>query len=201
MRDASTPPPDAGTRTAEPVTPQPGEVMPTQRRLAHPPGERYRTPPPRRVQERPDVARALALGLGAGLATATLIAVFHAILSITAGLLAIAILGGWLIGLGVRQGAWSGRPHRPSRAPGALAAGLGLATWVGGLVASWLLSMAILPGSGRSFPERLVATPFLEWVAPQIEPLHFLTLAVITSVAWVASRSPGVEWTDDAGPG
>jgi len=170
-----------------------GEAVPAERRLARAPGERYRTSPTEPFRERPDLWRALALGLVAGVGIAILTAVFHAVLSITSGLIAISLLGGWLIGLGVRTGSWAGRPHPPSRAPLALAAGLGLLTWVAGFVLAWLLSMAILPGSSRSFPDRLAATPFLDWVGPQLGPLDLLTLVLLVGVAWAAAHTSAQE--------
>lgn len=120
-------------------------------------------------------------------------ALLLAVLSITAGLVAIAVLGGWLIGVGVRTGAWRGLAHRPSKAPLALAAFLGAVAWLSGLVLAWIVSMAILPLSSRTFLERIVATPFPEWVAPQLAPLDYLVLAMLVVVAWVTSHTTGLE--------
>lgn len=170
-----------------------GEAIPAQRRLARPPGDRYRTAAPQPVVERPAMRRALALGAAAGLGTALVTGLLHALLSVTAGAIAISVLGGWLIGLGVRTGAWSGRPHRPSRAPLALAASLGLGTWIAGLVLAWLLSMLILPGSSRPFLDRLAATPFLDWLGPQLGPLDLLRLVLLVGVAWVTAHTTALE--------
>jgi hypothetical protein len=189
MSDPSSPTggtPDAGPR-------QTGEAIPAQRRLARPPGDRFRTSAPEPIAERPDLGRAAAMGALAGLGTAAVTALFLAILSITAGLVAISILGGWLVGAGVRTGAWSGRLHRPSRAPLALAAGLGAATWVAGYVLAWLVSMAILPDSVKPYLDRLASTPFPDWVAPQLGALDFLGLALLVVVAWVTAHSGALE--------
>jgi hypothetical protein len=180
-------PPPAESGAPDPGPRPTGEAIPAVRRLARAPGERYRTAPPELILVRPDLWRALALGLAAGLGAALLAAMFHAVLSIT------AVLGGWLIGVGVRTGAWRGRPHRPSRTPLALAAALGIVTWVGGHVLSWLLSMAILPGSSRTLPERVVATPFLDWVGPQLGPLDLVSLLLLVGVAWAAAHSSAQE--------
>src|SRR5918994_7632011 len=83
------------------ASPQTGEALPPERRLARPPGDRYATRSLEPVVHRPDVPRALVLGAAAGLGTAVLTAILHAVLSITAGLVAISVLGGWLIGVGV----------------------------------------------------------------------------------------------------
>ena len=183
----------SGAPEAGPPRPQPGETAAPATRLNRPPSDRYRTPAPEPVLERPALMRALGLGLVAGLGTAAVTALFLAILSITAGLLAIAILGGWLVGAGVRTGAWSGRPHRPSRSPLALAAALGVVTWLAGLVLAWLVSMAILPDSVKPLLDRLTSTPFLEWVSPQLGALDFLGLALLVVVAWVTAHSGALE--------
>ena len=72
--------------------------------------------------------------------------------------LAIAALGGWGIGAVLRQ----------ARAPVLLAVLLGLVAWLLGLVFSWLLAMAILPSSSRTFAERLEGTPFLDWLSAAV---------------------------------
>lgn len=177
----------------EPAAIPGGEAIPAQRRLARPPSDRFRTPAPPPIKERPDLGRATLLGLAGGLAYAIPAALLLAILSITAGLVALAVLGGWLIGVGVRVGAWRGLAHRPSKAPLALGAGLGAVAWLGGLVLAWLVSMLILPGSSMGFLDRLAANPFLDWVVPQLAPLDYLVLAILVAVAWVASHTTDLE--------
>ena len=182
------------TPPAAPTPPTPtGEAIPAERRLARPPGDRFRsaTPPP--IVERPDLVRATLLGAAGGLAYVVPAALLLAILSITAGLVAVAVLGGWLIGYGVRTGAWRGRAHRPSKAPLALAAGLGAAAWLAGLVLAWLVSMAILPASTKGFLDRLGANPFPDWIAPQLSLLDYLVLAVMVAVAWLAAHTTDLE--------
>jgi hypothetical protein len=73
------------------------------------------------------------------------------------GVLAVAVVAGWAIGAALRE----------MRAAPLLAAGMAGAAWVLGLVLTWLLALAILPASSRPFSERLEATPFLDWLAPQ----------------------------------
>lgn len=170
-----------------------GEAIPAQRRLARPPGDRYRTAAPPPIAERPDLGRATLLGLAGALAYVVPAALLLAVLSITAGLVAIAVLGGWLIGVGVRTGAWRGLAHRPSKAPLALAAAIGALAWLAGLVLAWLISQAMLPTSTRPYLDRLAATPFPDWVAPQLAPLDYLVLGVLVVVAWVASHTTDLE--------
>lgn len=184
---------DGAPHGGDPVAPLGGEAIPAQRRLARPPSDRFRTPAPPPITDHPDLGRATLLGLGGALAYVVPAALLLAVLSITAGLVAIAVLGGWLIGVGVRTGAWRGLAHRPSKAPLALAAVLGAVAWLGGLVLAWIVSMAILPLSSRTFLERIVATPFPEWIAPQLAPLDYLVLAMLVIVAWVTAHTTGLE--------
>jgi hypothetical protein len=51
--------------------------------------------------------------------------------------------------------------------------------------------MALLPGSTRSFFERLAATPFLDWLAPQLGPIEILALVVLVGAAAWAARPSG----------
>ncbi len=177
-----------------PARPQPGETIPAARR----PGATgwtfgARADSPAVVVARPDLVRATILGLAAGLLPAVLTALVLAVLSVTVGLIAIAVLGGWLVGLGVRTGAWSGRPHPPSRAPLALAATLGAITWVAGLVLAWIVSMVTLPASSMGVPDRLVANPFLDWLSPQLGPIDLVQLVLLVSLAWVAAHTTDLE--------
>lgn len=171
-----------------PRRPEPGDTRPPS--LAQPPGDRYRSRVP---VEQPlatqTLARAAALGVVAVLGVAIVSALLRSILDINVGLLVLAGAGGWLVGAAVRVGAWSGRRHRASSAPVLLAASFGLLTWVGGLVGAWLVSMAILPASSRTLPERLVDTPFLDWMSPQFSLLEAVELLLLVGVAWFAVRS------------
>jgi hypothetical protein len=111
------------------------------------------------------------------LGTAAAWAVLRGILELGPTVLAAAAIGGWAIGLVLRE----------ARAPVLLAAITGLLAWALGLLFSWLLAMALLPGSSRTFPERLAATPFLDWLAPQLGLLEVLGLILLVGLAaWTA---------------
>jgi hypothetical protein len=175
-------------------SPGPGDVRP--RHLERPPSERYDTAP-RRIRERPDLTRALLLGLGAGAIVAIVAALLRSILDVTTGLLAVAVGGGWLVGAAVRSGAWGGEPHRASVTPELLGAALGALMWVVGLVLAWIVALAILPGSERSLLERLAATPFLDWLGPQVGLADLLSLGLAAALGWLAARSTPVAGPPD----
>ena len=164
----------------------PGDVRP--RHLERPPGERYPTLAPA-IRERPDLVRALILGVLAGVLVAAAAALLRSIVDLTAGLLALAVAGGWAVGAAVRRGAWAGLPHRASAAPEVLGLLLGAATWIAGLALAWLVAMAILPASERSLIERLAGTPFLDWLGPQLGLADVLGLVLAALLGWFGARS------------
>ncbi len=94
------------------------------------------------------------------------------------GVLAVAVVAGWAIGALLWQ----------VRARPALAALIAATTWLLGLVLTWLVSMAILPGSSRTFLERVEATPFLEWQAPQFGVIEALGLVLYVVAALYGAR-------------
>lgn len=119
--------------------------------------------------------------MGLALLTALAWALLRGILELTTGLLAVAAFGGWAIGTSVRTA-----PH--ARPIALIAAG---GSWLAGLVLTWLVAMAILPGSSRTFLERVEHTPFLDWLAPQLGVLDLAGLVLLTGVATYAARPPG----------
>lgn len=144
------------------------------------------------------MGRALAGGAVVAAVLAGLLAIFHAVLWGGLGQTTILVLGAWAIGVTVRGLAWGGAPHRASRAPVAIAALLGAAAWAGAMAAAWLLSLALLPNSVRTFAERIAGTPFTEWIGPQLTPFRFVEGLLIVAIAAFAARSAAVPAGDDA---
>ena len=139
--------------------------------------------------DRPRLGRGSLYGLVAVLVIAGAAALLRGILDLSGGIIALAVGGGWAIGAAVRRGAWGGQLHRPSSGPGIVAAVLGAGCWLTSLVGAWLVSMAILPASSRSLPDRLITTPFLDWLSPQIGLADMLSLLLFIGFAWFGARS------------
>ena len=135
------------------------------------------------------MGRAVVAGVVVGLVVAAAAALLRSILDLTTGLLALAVLGGWGVGAAVRWGAWAGMAHRPSAAPEVLGLVLGALTWLAAMVLAWVVSMAILPGSERSLPDRLLGTPFLDWLGPQLGLAELLALGLAAVLGWFGARS------------
>ncbi len=106
-------------------------------------------------------------------------ALLKGILEFGAGLLGVAVVGGWAIG------ALLGRAH----ANLLLAVAIAALAWVGGLLLTWLLAMAMLPGSSRTFLERVEGTPFLDWLTPQLGLLQVAGLVLYVVAALYGARA------------
>ena len=122
------------------------------------------------------VALAIAVGVLAAIAWAVLKGILE-----FPGVLAVSVVAGWMIGNLVRD----------VRAAPVVATVVALLTWSLGLVLTWVVAMAILPGSSRSFPERLSATPFLDWQAPQFGIIEVAGLALYLLAALYGARGRG----------
>ena len=120
------------------------------------------------------VAEALLVALVAALAWASL----KGILELTLGLLAVAAFGGWAIGAITWQ----------VRANPLLAMAIAAVAWFVGLVCTWLVAMALIPASTRTFFGRLEATPFLEWQSPQFGLVEIAGLLIYVGAALYGAR-------------
>ena len=123
------------------------------------------------------VVEALLVALLAALAWALLKGIFE----LTVGLLAVAALGGWGIGAVLWQ----------VRANPLLAVAIAALAWLAGLVGTWLLAMALLPASARTFLERIEGTPFLDWLSPQFGLVEVVGLIVFVVAAAYGARPRG----------
>ena len=120
--------------------PEAGPPTPGERRLARPPSERYRTeePAPGASEDGAgSFARAVAFGALAAIGVAIAITVLGGVVLVTAGLIAVAALGGWAVGIAVRAGA-AGTVAADRRAMlGAVLAALAV---LGGQLGLWLFA-------------------------------------------------------------
>ena len=159
-----------------PETPSTPGPIPGERRLAHPPSDRYRVAEDLPAAE--DTAatpmRGVALGAGAAIAGAAAITALGGVLAISSGLIVVAGASGWAVAAGLRSGA-GGSIHRTRRvrlavALAVLAVGLGQA----GL---WIY--------GRS--EGGVLGP-IDYLAETFGLLVPVEVAVAWIVAWISAR-------------
>lgn len=97
---------------SDPLTPIPAAQAPGERRLAHPPSDRYRAAEAAAAASAQgtadadaSVARGLALATIAAIAGAAATVVLGGIITLTAGLVGVAIVTGWAVAAGLRFGA------------------------------------------------------------------------------------------------
>jgi hypothetical protein len=185
-----------------------GEARPptVRHRLDRPPAGRYAGPEASRTEagsagDTP-LSRVLLVGLGAAFLVAMAMGLLGGLFDLTAGLIVVGLIGGWLIGravAGIARGgslrSWlSGAEPSPARSPGAvrlLALACALAAVAGGLVVLWIVSLAALPEATTGLLDRLADLPLGDWLAPQLGqlgPIMLLTLVATLAATWRFSR-------------
>ncbi|MDQ3937318.1 MAG: hypothetical protein M3253_01410 [Chloroflexota bacterium] len=124
-----------------------------------------------------------------GVLTAAGVAVAYGVLLqlLDWGMIAVAVVGGWLIGRATNRGAWRDAAHWPSRALSLLAAVLGLFAWLGGFFVAYLLSRALLD-SDLSFVDRLADFPFLAYLAARYDLAQGAALLAMIVMGWRSAR-------------
>jgi hypothetical protein len=127
---------------------------------------------------RPSLLVALLAASAVALLAAAGWAILRGIFELGPGSLVVALLGGWGIGVWLRR----------AGASPLLAGAMGLGGWLLGLLFTWLLAMAILPGSTRSWLERIEGTPFVDWLAPQFGLLELSALVLWVGAAVYTAR-------------
>jgi hypothetical protein len=185
-----------------------GEARPpaVRRRLERPPAERYAARPEAlRVEARAEdtaLSRVVMVGLGAAFLVALAMGLLGGLFDLTAGLIVVGLLGGWLIGravAGVARGGSLGTwlsgtepsPGRTARAIRLLALACGLVAVAGGLLVLWIVSLAAVRDATTSLLDRLAALPLSAWLDPQLGqlgPILLLTLLATLLAAWRSSR-------------
>lgn len=120
--------------------------------------------------------------------TALAMGLLAAIFDVDLGLIVIAAVGGWAIGVAVAWGWWGFGIHPRLWGPPLLAAVLAGLAWLGGSVVDYLVSLAILPVSTRTFPERIAQQPFADYLGQQLSLLDGLEVVLLVVIAWRSAR-------------
>jgi hypothetical protein len=167
------------------------------RRLARPPGERYLHRAGEVAPGPPDLGRAAGAGLGSGVALGVAAGLLAGLVDLTAGLIVVGAIGGWLVGRAVAAGAWHEPLFEPLARPGSpagirsLAAALAAAAWVLALGVDWFVALAALPEARTGVLDRLGSLPLVEWLTPQagqLGPSFLLAALASAALAWRAAR-------------
>ncbi len=151
------------------------EPGPGERRLGRPPSERYREAEPESPADRPaSVRRGVGLAAVAAIGETVAIVVAGGVLLITAGLVAVAAIGGWAVAMGLRVGS-AGLLDRRRRVGTAVA--LAVAGVVLGQLGLWAY--------GRFEGGVLGPVDYLNEV---YGPLVALEIAAAAVAAWLTAR-------------
>jgi hypothetical protein len=134
-------------------------------------------------------------GALAGIAVALVHGAFWGAAVLYFGLVALAVAGGWLIGAGVRHGAWRAAwrspRHVPSRRLKAFASAVAVVTWFGAAFVAYVVSRALLPESDLTLAERLAELSFSEYMALEYDAgglIHATSLAAMVIIGWRTAR-------------
>jgi hypothetical protein len=166
------PAPEPRASDAPPNAPAP---TPGERRLAHPPSDRYRSVEPAAAAPRPgSVARAAVFGILAAVAAAAVIVLVGGVLALSSALLVVAPIVGWAVAWALRRGAGA------SVVPGRLAV-FALLVAVGAVLLGQLGLWLYARTEGGVLP----FTDYLGQVYGVLVPLQFLFAA---PVAWATAR-------------
>jgi hypothetical protein len=173
---------DAG-RYDDAVTDQPADAPPPgpspapgERRLAHPPSDRYRVvgPEPAAPGRPVSPVRGATFAAFTAVAGSALITVLGGVMAVSAGLIVVAVVTGWAVALGLRVGA--GETLRAGRRV-RLAVGLALVAVVLGQLGLWLYART----------EGGVLGPF-DYLGETFGLLVPLELAAASIAAWITAR-------------
>jgi hypothetical protein len=150
--------------------------IPGERRLAHPPSDRYRVaePSPPLEDPRATATRGVVLGSLAALAGAGLITFLGGVLAVSSGLIVAAIATGWAIAVAIRVGA-AGRVTRARRLR--VATALAVLAVVLAQVGLWVYS--------RSEGGVLGPLDYLAEVFGLLVPIQLVAASI---AAWVTAR-------------
>jgi hypothetical protein len=162
---------DPAAPTSAPPTTDP---IPGDRRLAHPPSDRYRTPTPEAPTRPVSPGRGISYATIVGVVGAVAIVVLGGVLTLTGGLFAVAAVIGYATALALRVGAGSTIGER-RRAY--LALGLALVSVALGQLGLWLY--ALTEGG---------VLPLVDYLGEVFGPLVPIQAVIAGLVAWVTAR-------------
>jgi hypothetical protein len=172
--------PGYDARVTDPDTSQAPAPSPGERRLAHPPSDRYRAAEARATaaadagDPAASVARGVAVATVIAIVGAVTIVLLGGVLTITDGLVVVAGFTGGGVGIGLRWGAGA-RLHRPRR-----------------VVIALILTVAAV-GLGQLGVWQYARTeggvlPLLDYLGQVYGPLVLLEFATAAVLAWLAAR-------------
>jgi hypothetical protein len=129
-------------------------------------------------------------GTAAALGIALVYGLLWGVVLLQWGLIAVGIMGGWVIGRAVRNGAWRGVEHPRTLRLQALASVLAGLAWFGAAWVAYLSSRLVLE-SERTLADRLSDLSFGQYMNQQYEAgglFHAIALAAMIIMGWRTAR-------------
>jgi hypothetical protein len=104
------------------------------------------------------------------------------------GLIAVAVMGGWIIGGAVARGAWRKERHFPDIRLRAMAAAFGLLAWIGGAAVGYVLGQVLLPEAVTPVTARISFGGFADYLVGVYDLVHGIALATLVYFSWRSAR-------------
>ncbi|MDP8905369.1 MAG: hypothetical protein M3N29_08645 [Chloroflexota bacterium] len=140
---------------------------------------------------RRDLARGALAGVGMALGVGLAWAFLLVVVGLHTGLIAVAALGGWAVGVAVRRTAVAtvdaARPVKPGVVRG-LAAFCAVLAWAIGVSLSYLLSQLLLPEAATPLAERLSLGGLMAYAIETFDPVQAVSIVILAVVAWRSAR-------------
>lgn len=143
---------------------------------------------PAATLDRGRALHAFDLGALAGIAVAIVYGLSWTVVQLSWGLIAVAIMGGWLIGGAVARGAWRGERHGPDARLRLLAAVFGACAWLGGAAVGYVLGQLLLPQATTPVLERISFGGFADYLVAVTDLLQGIAFATLSFFAWRSAR-------------
>lgn len=124
-------------------------------------------------------------GVAAGAGASLVYGILEYPVGLTWGLIAIGVVGGWVIGAAVARGAWHGEPHLGDRRVRLWAAVVGAFSWLGGMFVAYVASGLLFPAASTPLTERI---SFGDYILGTYDIAHGAAALALILVSWRSAR-------------
>jgi hypothetical protein len=140
------------------------------------------------LADKPNMLHAFDLALLAGIGFAIVYGVASEPIRLSFGLIAVALIGGVVIGGAVSRGAWAGKKHVTLRRLQVLATLIALGSWVVGLFVAYVMSQLLFPQATTPLLERISFSGFNDYFVGLFDSVRFAHAASVAAAVFMAWR-------------
>ena len=134
------------------------------------------------------MAQAALFGLAASVPVALVYGVLADPFGLSWGLIIVGVIGGFIIGAAVAQGAFNGRFHLIVPRVRWLAAVVAVVCWTGAALVAYVSSQVFYQGAATPLMDRLSVTGLIDYLNSTVFSPSILGLAVMAFMAWRGAR-------------